>query len=87
MNRVEEGSRSNASAANSLVTSLSQAIASAVAGAAYVDFGYPAVLSALACIAALAAALFWMLLRNRGESQDDKEVTNTMQEPDNYAVD
>jgi MFS family permease len=87
MNRVEEASRSNASAANSLTTSLAQAIASAVAGAAYVDFGYPAVLSALACIAALAAALFWMLLRDRGEKSGDKEVTNTMQEQDNYASD
>jgi MFS family permease len=90
MNRVEEGNRSNASAANSLATSLSQAAASAAAGAAYVDFGYPAVMSMLACIAALAAVVFWMLLRDPDDARDgpadDKEVTNTMQEQDNYAT-
>jgi predicted MFS family arabinose efflux permease len=63
MNRVAEAERSSASAANSLVTSLCQAIASAVAGVAYADFGYPLVLSAIAGIALLAALLFWALLR------------------------
>jgi len=87
MNRVEEGSRSNASAATNLATSLSQAIAATVAGAAYVDFGYPKVLSAIACTAAFAAILFWILLRDRRDVRDDKEVTNRMQEEDNYAVD
>jgi MFS family permease len=87
MNRVEEGSRSNASAANILATSLSQALASTIGGAAYVDFGYPKVLSAIAWIAACAAVLFWILLRDRGGEIDDKEVTNRMQDQDNYAVD
>jgi MFS family permease len=70
MNRVAEGERSNASAANSLVTSLCQAIASAVAGAAYVDFGYPAVLSGIALIALLAAFLFWALLHDTHGSDE-----------------
>jgi predicted MFS family arabinose efflux permease len=64
MNRVAEGERSNASAANSLVTSLCQAVASAVAGAAYVNFGYPAVLTGVGVVALLAALLFWVLLRD-----------------------
>ena len=63
MNRVAEGQRSTASAANSLVTSLCQALASALSGAAYVRFGYPVVLSAIAGIALLAAFLFWVLLQ------------------------
>jgi predicted MFS family arabinose efflux permease len=90
MSRVAEGNRSNASAANSLATSLSQAAASAAAGAAYVDFGYPRVLSAIACIAAIAAVAFWALLRDQHGiaigPADDKEVTNTMQEQDNCAT-
>jgi MFS family permease len=64
MNRVAVGERSNASAANVLVTSLCQAIASTVSGAAIVDFGYPAVLSMIAGVALLAAILSWVLLRD-----------------------
>jgi MFS family permease len=64
MNRVSESERSGASAANILVTSLFQAIASVVTGAAFVDFGYPIVLSAIAGIALLAALLFRMLLHD-----------------------
>jgi len=64
MNRVAESERSSASAANILVTSLFQAIASALSGAAFVDFGYPAVLSAIAGTALLAALLFCALLRD-----------------------
>jgi predicted MFS family arabinose efflux permease len=63
MNRVAESERSSASAANSFTTSLCQAVAAAVTGAAYVRFGYPAVLSAIAGLALLAALLFWALLR------------------------
>jgi len=69
MNRVAESERSYASAANILVTSLFQAIASAVSGAAFADFGYPAVLSAIAGIALLAALLFRALLRDPEASQ------------------
>jgi predicted MFS family arabinose efflux permease len=71
MNRVEEEGHSIASAANSLVTSLSQAIASATAGAAYVEFGYSRVFLVIACIAALAAVLFWVLLREKRVDSDD----------------
>jgi predicted MFS family arabinose efflux permease len=69
MNRVAEIDRSSAAAANIFVTSLCQAIASAVSGAAIVDFGYPAVLTAIAGLALLAALLFWALLRE-GHSPD-----------------
>ena len=64
MERVAEGRRSTASAANNLVTSLCQAIAAPIAGAAYVDFGYPTVLSTIAAVAVAAAILFWLLLRD-----------------------
>jgi predicted MFS family arabinose efflux permease len=88
MNRVEEEGHGIASAANSLVTSLSQAIASASAGAAYVEFGYSRVFLAIACIAALAAVLFWVLLREKDVDTvtDDNEMTNRMQEQDNCAA-
>ena len=68
MNRVAETKRSNASAATCLVTSLCQALASAVSGAAYVRFGYPAVLSTVAGMALFAALLFWGLMRDRSNS-------------------
>jgi MFS family permease len=64
MNRVAENERGSASAANIFVTSLCQAIASAVSGAAFVTFGYPVVLSAIAGMALLAAFLFRMLLQD-----------------------
>lgn len=70
MNRVEEEGHGIASAANSLVTSLSQAITSATAGAAYVEFGYSRVFLAIACMAALAAVLFWVLLHENGVGAD-----------------
>jgi MFS family permease len=63
MNRVAEDARSSASAATSLVTNVCQAIATAVVGAAYVAFGYPVVLTAIAGVAAVAAVAFWALLR------------------------
>jgi MFS family permease len=68
MNRVAEGERSSASAANIFVTSLFQAIASAISGVAIADFGYPAALSAIAGMALLAALLFRTLLRDREDS-------------------
>jgi MFS family permease len=68
MNRVAEERRNNASAVTSLITSLCQALASPVSGAAYVKFGYPAVLSAVAGMALFAALLFWALMRNSGNS-------------------
>ena len=67
MNRVAERERSNASAANILVTSLFQAIGSAVSGAAYANFGYPAVLCAVAGTALLAAFLLRALLQDSGD--------------------
>jgi predicted MFS family arabinose efflux permease len=63
MGRVAQGARSTASAANNLTSTLCQSIASAVAGAAYVRFGYPAVLQALAFMALLSSAVFLVWLR------------------------
>jgi MFS family permease len=70
MNRVAESERSFASAANIMVTSLFQAIASGLSGAAFADFGYPAVLPAIAGIALLAAFLFRALLRDPNASHN-----------------
>lgn len=64
MERVVEARRGTASAANNLVTSLCQAVSAPIAGAAYVAFGYPIVLSAIAGIALFASFLFWLLLRD-----------------------
>lgn len=65
MDRVQESARSSASAANIFTTSLCQAIASAAAGAAYVRFGYPKVLGAIAAGAVFSSGWFWLLLRDR----------------------
>ncbi|HEY4378852.1 MAG TPA: MFS transporter [Acidobacteriaceae bacterium] len=62
MNRVPESERSSASAANIFVTSLFQAIASAVSGAGFGKFGYPAGLLTIAGVAFVAALLFRTLL-------------------------
>ena len=68
MNRVAEAKRSNASAATYLITSLCQALASAVSGAAYVKFGYSTVLAVVSAMVLFAALLFWALLRNSSGS-------------------
>lgn len=65
MDRVQESARSSASAANIFTTSLCQAIASAATGAAYVRFGYPKVLGAIAAGAVFSSGWFWLLLRDR----------------------
>lgn len=74
MSRVAESERSSASAANTFVISLCQAAASAVAGTAYVDFGYPAVLRVVAGIALIASVALWALLRE-GPHGDGAAVT------------
>ncbi len=63
MNRVAEDARSTASAANIFTTSLCQSIASPLAGAAYVRFGYPTALAILGAMAVASSALFVVLLR------------------------
>jgi predicted MFS family arabinose efflux permease len=62
MNRVSPAERGGSSALNFLVISLGQAVAAAMAGNAFVRFGYPPVLAALAGVALLAALSFWWLL-------------------------
>jgi predicted MFS family arabinose efflux permease len=76
MGRVAERARSTASAANNLTSTLCQSIASGVAGAAYVRFGYPAVLAALAALALLSSAVFVLLLReNPGRTAIEAAAT------------
>jgi MFS family permease len=62
MNQVSPSEQTGASAMNFLVINVSQAIAAAAAGASFVRFGYPAVLSVTAGIGLIAACLFRMLL-------------------------
>jgi predicted MFS family arabinose efflux permease len=69
MDRVQESSRSSASAANIFTTSLCQAVASAATGAAYVHFGYPKVLGGIAAVAVFSSGWFWVLLRDRRPGQ------------------
>jgi len=63
MNHVEFQDRAGASALTFLVINASQAIASVVAGASYVRFGYPAVIAGTAVVGLAAATLFRLLLR------------------------
>jgi len=62
MDRVSVAEQSRASALNFLMTSSSQAIAAAIAGASFLRFGYPSVIGAIAGIAVLSALLFGWLL-------------------------
>jgi predicted MFS family arabinose efflux permease len=62
MNKVEDSEKSNASALNLLVTSLSQAAAATGAGYLLTRFGYPAVILGIAGVAAIAALMFRLLL-------------------------
>jgi predicted MFS family arabinose efflux permease len=86
MNRVEEDGRGIASAVNGLTTSLSQSFASAIAGAAYVDFGYSRVFLATAGVAALAAVLFWLLLSEK-HGIDPRDATILLEASDPNACD
>lgn len=62
MNQVTPSEQTGASAMNFLVINVAQAIAAAAAGASFVRFGYPAVLSVTAGIGLIAACLFRILL-------------------------
>jgi MFS family permease len=65
MNRVRENERAGVSALNFFIMSASQAAAAGVAGMAVTRYGYGVVLAAAAGIAALAAALFRLLLADQ----------------------
>jgi hypothetical protein len=67
MTQVETNERAGVSALSFFTTSASQATAAAVAGMAVTRYGYPVVLSTAAGVAALAAFLFWYLLKDQGE--------------------
>jgi predicted MFS family arabinose efflux permease len=62
MNQVTPSEQTGASAMNFLVINVAQAIAAAVAGASFVRFGYPVVLSVTAIVGLAAALLFRLLL-------------------------
>jgi predicted MFS family arabinose efflux permease len=65
MNEVTPAERSGASAMNFLVIASANAIAAFAAGSAFAHFGYPAVLTATAVVAFIAALLFRLLLGKR----------------------
>jgi MFS family permease len=62
MNKMAPSERNGASAWNSLVISLAQAVAAVAAGASFTRFGYPKVLAVTAVVALGAAALSRLLL-------------------------
>jgi MFS family permease len=62
MSKVAPAEQAGASALNFLVISCAQAIATAVAGTAFMRFGYPAVLGVIAGIALATAVLFRSML-------------------------
>ena len=62
MNHVERKDRAGASALTFLVINVSQTIASVVAGASYVRFGYPTVIAVTAVVGLAAGTLFRLLL-------------------------
>jgi hypothetical protein len=68
MGRVRQGERAGASALNLLVISGTRAIAAAVAGVAFVRFGYPLVMTTIAAAILVSGALFGLLLRNESWS-------------------
>jgi MFS family permease len=63
MNRVKPSERSGASALNFLVISGAGSLSALLSGAAITDFGYSALLASAAALATVAAALFWMFIR------------------------
>lgn len=62
MNHVTPSEQTGASAMNFLVINVAQAIAAMAAGASFVRFGYPVVLSVTAGVGLMAACLFRLLL-------------------------
>jgi hypothetical protein len=74
MDRVAPGEQAGASSLNFLVISVSQAIAVAMTGSAFLHIGYPLSLASIAAIAAISAASFWLLL-GRGFSTAGKPQT------------
>jgi predicted MFS family arabinose efflux permease len=66
MEGVKEGERAGASALNFLAMSGPQAASAAIAGMAVTHFGYQPVLATASAIAAVAAFLFWRLMRETG---------------------
>ena len=70
MRRVTPAEQTGASTLNFLVISLAQAIAAVVAGASFVRFGYPAVLTAIAAVAVVAGLLFRVLLESSSPERE-----------------
>jgi predicted MFS family arabinose efflux permease len=65
MDQVAPSEQSGASALNFLATNISGAVAAAVAGASFTQFGYRPVLAVTAGVALAAALLFRLLLKSR----------------------
>ena len=76
MDRVPASEHNGASASTFFVTSSAQVVASAVAGAALVRFGYPPVLTAIAALA-LMAAMLMRRLRGGDVTDSASQTTHT----------
>jgi MFS family permease len=63
MSRVRREERAGASALSLLVISVARAIAAAIAGVAFAQFGYPAVMAAISFAILVSGAAFGLLLR------------------------
>jgi predicted MFS family arabinose efflux permease len=82
MNRMRPADRSGASALNLLVISSVQAVVAVAAGASFARFGYPSVLTAVAIVALIAAALFRGLLggatQNTGANIEETDRSDSI---------
>ena len=74
MDRVTPAEQAGASSLNFFVTSITQAVAVAATGSAFARFGYPVSLAAMAAVAAIAAASFWLLLGREFSTARERET-------------
>ena len=75
-NRVSPSERTGASAVSLLVMSGSQAIATAIAGASFLKFGYPFVLAVTSVVALVAALLFRVMLDDEDERVPETRLSS-----------
>ncbi|AXC11255.1 permease [Acidisarcina polymorpha] len=67
MNRTPDSGRSNAAAMTLFCNALAASAATAGAGILFTRFGYPRVLQAIAALALVVAAMFWILIGSRND--------------------
>ena len=74
MDQVTPAEQAGASSLNFFVTSITQAGAVAATGSAFARFGYPVSLAAMAAVAVIAAASFWLLLGREFSTARERET-------------